>query len=239
MTPKVVAIVQARMSSTRLPGKVLADVGGRPLLDLLIRRLSRASLLQEVVVATSTDSSDDPISDWSRRSGVLCVRGPLFDVLERYRITAEARSADVVVRITADCPLVDPQIVDDLVRTFLTERLVYCGISGGFPHGLDCEVFSREALETAAAEAILPADREHVTLYMKRNRVRYPTGVFAPIAGHEEERWTVDHPEDLELVRALAAVAPHLVEASAADILALLHSHPEIRTINQMRCIDR
>ena len=237
---RTVAIVQARMSSQRLPGKVLADLGGRPALGLLLARLSRASELNDVVVATSDHHSDDPIVDFCNGRGQTVYRGPLDNVLERYRQAATAAGADLVVRVTGDCPLVDPLLVDDLVRFFRARGLHYAGLEGEFPHGLDCEVFSASALAMASAKANTAYDREHVTPYMKRHPNEFPTGVFAPILGLEDERWTLDFTEDLILLRQLAGLlGEDLESASYREIAAALRANPEVRAVNRHRCVSR
>lgn len=236
---RVVAIVQARMSSTRLPGKVLADLAGRPALALLVTRLSRAERLDEIVVATSTDPSDDVIDEWCRSSSVRCIRGSLKDVLGRYVQAAEATQADAVVRITADCPLIDPVLVDGLVSFFAESELDYCGLSGEFPHGLDCEVFTREALLTTDMNAIEDYDREHVTPFMKRHPGEFRTSTFAPLSGHAHERWTLDYPEDLNLLREIARRLLQPQTATTIDVLSVLDANPELRKLNSNRVQNR
>ncbi len=232
---RVVAVVQARMSSTRLPGKVLADLAGRPALELLIARLSRCEQLDEIVVATSTDPSDDAIVQWCDLHAVNCVRGSLVDVLARFRLAVEATDAAAIVRITADCPLIDPRTVDGLVSLFIKENLDYCGLSGDFPHGLDCEIFTRDALFAAEEEATADYDREHVTPFLKRHRDRFGTAPYAPFTGHAHERWTLDYPEDLSLLQAITERLAEPEAATAAAVISLLDEVPELRHLNDMR----
>lgn len=205
---RVVAVVQARMSSSRLPGKVLAEIGGTPAIDRLIARLARARELAGIVVATSTDPSDDAIATTVEALGVPVVRGPLGDVLGRYRLAAERHPCDAVVRITADCPFIDPAVVDAVVRSWRESDVAYaanCLDPRTFPTGLDTEVVSRDALEAAAAEATAPAEREHVTPYLRERPGRFGHARVerSPSAGHV--RIVLDTPEDLAFLRSLAA----------------------------------
>lgn len=237
---RTVAVVQARMSSHRLPGKVLADLGGRSVLALLLHRLSNAEELDDIVVATSNESSDDVIVEACQNAGVASYRGPLKDVLERYRQAAAAVRADVIVRVTADCPLIDAAVVDELVRFFREMHLDYCGLGGEFPHGLDCEVFSREALDEAALNAILPYDREHVTPYLKARPVEFTTAPFQPITGMLTERWTLDETEDLHFLRRLVELlGERVLDADHRAIRSTLDMHPSVRLINRDRVVAR
>ena len=171
---KVVAIVQARMSSTRLPGKVWADVAGHPILWHVVQRLRRARLLNQIVIATSENPADDAIAQFCEQDGILCYRGSEADVLDCYYKAASLHSADVVVRITADCPLIDPAVVDKVVHRFLDEGSDYVtnNLRYTYPDGLDTEVFSFAALAQAWREAKKPSEREHVTPYLRAGKVR-------------------------------------------------------------------
>lgn len=232
---RTVAVVQARMSSQRLPGKVLADLAGRPALSLLVDRLSRAESLDQIVVATSTDPSDDTLAQWCESNGVGVARGSLTDVLARFRIAAEKSNAAATVRITADCPLIDPDIVDGLVALFKAQQLGYCGLSGEYPHGLDCEVFSWDTLVAAEAEATTDYDREHVTPFMKRHPERFRTATYAPFVGRAHERWTLDYPEDLLLLQAVVERLDSPVGATTSAVIELLDEQPGLRRLNEMR----
>ena len=232
-TVKVVAIVQARMSSRRLPGKVLADLGGHPVLSWVTGGLRPASTLDEIVVATSTDQADDAIAKWCAEAEFRCYRGSLKDVLARYASATRWTQADVVVRITADCPLIDPQVVDLVVHKINSENLDYCGLGGEFPHGLDCEAMTAEALERAHSEAVSSYDREHVTPYLKRSGLGFRTGSVEPFKGLSHHRWTLDHPQDLAFLRAVVAYRrEELSRLQTTDVLAILDSHPELSDIN-------
>jgi len=201
----VLAVVQARMSSSRLPGKVLEDLGGATVLQRVVERLGRCEQVQAVVVATSLDASDDPVA---AGSPVPVVRGSLEDVLERYRLAVAEHPSDAVVRITADCPLIDPAVVDEVVRRWRdgTEAYVANVIEPRtFPKGMDTEVVTAEVLIEAAAEATSAYDREHVTPFIRDRPDRFPqAGVTRrPSLGHL--RMTLDTPDDLDSLRDLIA----------------------------------
>jgi spore coat polysaccharide biosynthesis protein SpsF (cytidylyltransferase family) len=234
---RTVAVVQARMGSTRLPGKSLAPVAGRPLLALLLERLARAAL-DDVVVATSTLPGDDVVAAAAAAAGVRAVRGSERDVLDRFHAAARALDADVVVRVTADCPLLDPALVDRLVALRTAEGLDYAALPTGdpstwpgllrWPDGLDAEAMTRATLQAAWEEAIEPYDREHVTLFIKARPGRFAAGWLEPDEDLGHERWTVDHPADLAFVRRVV----ERMEGTAfgyADVLALLARDPGLR----------
>lgn len=196
------AIVQARMSSTRLPGKVLMDVGGEPLLALMLRRLASAKTVEHTVVATSDQRDDDGIERLAGDLGVDAYRGPLDDVLGRVAGAARGHAGEVV-RLTADCPLIDPALVDQVVELFWVAGVAYASNvePRTFPDGLDVEVISSAALLEAAETVQDPSDREHVTTAIRCDPDRFPAVhlVHEPDLG--ELRWTVDTAEDLEFVR--------------------------------------
>jgi spore coat polysaccharide biosynthesis protein SpsF (cytidylyltransferase family) len=220
---RVVAIVQARMSSTRLPGKVLEEIRGQPALALLLERLSRAAQVDELVVATSTDSSDDAVERLVSELRHSVVRGPLEDVLARYRIAAESTECDGVVRITADCPLIDPAVVDRVVARWRHGDEAYVANvfdPRTFPVGQDVEAFSSQALREADAAAKDAYDREHVTPYIRNHPEAFAQAQVSldPPAG--DVRMVLDTAEDLEALRDLvrrAGPAAGLDELLAAS----------------------
>jgi len=230
---KTAAIIQARMSSTRLPGKVLLPLAGVPVLAHVVRRCQSCKTVDEVLVATSTDASDDAIQTWCGAEGVPCVRGSLNDVLDRYHQAAVASGADVVVRITADCPALDPTIVDEVVHGFHAGGYDYYGLSGEFPDGLDCSVFAFAALERAWREASLPSEREHVGPYIEKHPELFKCGGHKKFKGLAHHRWTLDEPRDYKF---LTAVFNRLHKDGgmflAADVLALLEREPELLALN-------
>lgn len=228
---RALAIVQARMSSSRLPGKTLADVEGEPLLALLLRRLARAQEIERVIVATSRDAVDDPIVPVAEAAGASVLRGSRDDVLDRF-VAALGDWSGPVARITADCPLIDPAVVDAVVALWRrTPGAVYASNLQPrvHPDGLDVEVVDAQALRDVAAETSDPSAREHVTVAVRADPTRFAA---VGLAGDERLsglRWTVDLPEDLQFVRAAARVlGPARWTASCAEILAALRADCEL-----------
>lgn len=228
-----VAIVQARMGSTRLPGKVLADLGGRPMLARVLERLGRSRTLDLVVVATTTEPADDTVARLCEELRVPVYRGSEDDVLERYAEAARRFGADVVVRITADCPLLDPEVVDRVVEHFHTEGADYASntLERTFPQGLDVEVFRAEALALAAREAREPWERAHVTPFLYRHPDRFALASLTQDRVAARHRWTVDTAEDLELARKLYA---RLGDSDGGwlEALNLVERDPSLAAIN-------
>lgn len=231
---KVVAIVQARMGSSRLPGKVMLDLGGEPLLARCVERVRRSRTLDEVVVATTSLAADDAIEELCRARGWPCVRGSEVDVLDRYRQAAVAHRAEVVVRVTSDCPLIDPEIVDRVVAEFLSRQPAVdyaCNMlaDGECPRGLDVEVMRVEALSRAWRDDTDAAWREHVTPFI----VHHPElfRIHHVVLDMPRIRWTVDAPEDLVLVRLILGHFGH-DRFLSRDVLQVLAAHPEWAAIN-------
>jgi spore coat polysaccharide biosynthesis protein SpsF (cytidylyltransferase family) len=232
--PVVAAIVQARSSSSRFPDKVLAEVEGAPLLARMLRRLLRSSECGRFAVATSTAQDDDAVAEIAAQEGVEVVRGPLEDVLERYRLAAESLDADVVVRLTGDCPLIDPVLVDRVVRCFTEQGVDYASNVHPpvFPDGLDVEVISRAALDQAACAAARPSEREHVTLYVAEHGELFSQASVGADVDRSYMRWTVDYPDDLEFVRAVfRAFRGREEEFTSDDVLQLLESDAALRRL--------
>ena len=234
---KVCVILQARMGSARLPGKVLKEVLGKPLLEYQCERLDRVKLKDETIITTSIGDSDRPIVDFCRKRALVCFRGPEEDVLARFEGAALSRAADVVVRLTGDCPLIDPEIVDRVIEFYLTNNAHYDYVSNVFkrtyPRGMDCEVFSRRALWEAQREAKLPAEREHVTRFIYSHPERYRLGSVTHSEDQSRHRWTVDTPEDFELIRKiLTELYPRKPHFTMNDVLALLAGHSEWEQLN-------
>jgi spore coat polysaccharide biosynthesis protein SpsF len=232
--PRVVAIIQARMGSTRLPGKTLADLGGAPVMDRVLARVARADRVADVVVAITDRPVDDQLEDHLVALGAKVVRGDSDDVLARFGLVAEMHPADAYVRITADCPLIDPGVIDDVVAAFAQGDVDYCSnvLARTYPIGMDCEVISSGALRTALDEAADPAEREHVTPFLYRHPERFRLrNVEAPAwAARPHLRLTVDEPNDVELLRHIVAeLGP---DASLREILELLDTRPDIAAIN-------
>lgn len=229
----VVAIIQARMSSTRLPGKVLMPLAGKPVLEHVVSRVALCQTIQKIVVATSVDPSDDVIEQWCNGHGVMCQRGSLHDVLDRYYQAAVAAKAEAIVRITADCPAIDPTIVDEVVSGFVSGGYEFYGLSGEFPDGLDCTVFAFSAIEKAWKEATLPSEREHVGPYIEKHPELFKSGALKKFAGLAHHRWTLDEPRDHEFLEAVFSRLYHPDRPFLAnDILALLDAEPQLAAIN-------
>lgn len=235
MAPRILAILQARTSSTRLPNKVLMPILGRPMLALQLERLKRCTTFSAMVVATSTDPSDDALAGLCAREGVDCFRGSLVDVLDRFVCAARPYAPDIVVRLTGDCPLADPALIDEIVTRFVASDLEYlfnCG-PPSYPDGLDVEVTRFAALEAAAREAVLPSHREHVTPFIRNQSDRFRVGNQASDVDRSGMRWTVDEPEDFEFVKQVyERLYPINPAFSTRDVLALLAAEPALMEIN-------
>lgn len=234
---RVVAIVQARMGSTRLPGKVLREILGKPLLGYLVERLRRARKLDEVVIATTNHPRDDVIADFCAEIDVAFHRGQEEDVLSRYVEAARRFGADVVVRISADSPLVDPVVVDELVSEFLDANGKYDYLSNTidqtYPVGMNVEVFTMAALKAASANAMLPSQREHVTPFI------YGQGTALKVCAKHLDRdlrsirVTVDTEEDFKLVETVfGRLYPENPAFGLGDVISLFDREPALREIN-------
>lgn len=229
---RTVAIVQARMGSSRLPGKVLADLQGKTVLSRVVDRLRRAALLQQIVIATSAAERDDAIVAECKRIHVDCSRGSEDDVLDRYHRCAEAHAAAAVVRITADCPLIDPEIVDAVIRKFLEYPCDYAS-DDFYPRGLDVEVFTMAALTRAWREARRSYEREHVTPYIYEHPELFRLVSIRAKADYSRYRWTLDTVEDLEFLRTVYARLRNQDDFSWRDVLQLMQLEPLLAQINE------
>jgi spore coat polysaccharide biosynthesis protein SpsF len=231
---KIIAIIQARMGSTRLPGKVLADIHGHPMLWHVLERLKNTQTLDEIVVATSVERADDVIVAFCRNHQFACFRGSEMDVLDRYYQAALKYGADVIVRITSDCPLIDPGVTDKTVKAFLEQQPDYASnsLQRSYPRGLDTEVIACPALERAWRNACIPYQRVHVTPYIYENPSEFKIVSVAGERDYSAHRWTVDTAEDLDFVRAVYA-RMHCRVVPWHDVLALLEREPELLEINR------
>lgn len=231
---KIVAIIQARMASTRLPGKVLVEVSGQPLLQHMIERVKRAKKLDSVVVATSEAEADQAVAWLCEASGTVCYRGRESDVLDRYYRAAVENEADVVVRLTADCPLIDPEVIDQVIGFFHGGEFDYVSniIECSYPDGLDTEVFTREALERTWREARLKSEREHVTPYLRNHPELFRQGNMRYHEDLSSLRWTVDTPRDLDFVRTVYSNFSSNA-FGMGEVLDLLKHNPQLGEINQ------
>lgn len=232
----VVAFIQARMSSSRLPGKVLMEIEGTPMLRMIWERLGRAETIDEIVVVTGTSSADDPIEDLCNRFGVNCFRGDDLDVLNRFAEASESYPTDYIVRITGDCPYIDPETVDLVVRTCIEGGFDYAANrmpdERTYPIGLDVEVFKTDVLRLANRRSTQSYQREHVTPYFYDGSDDSIQAFHVRMPGEDlgAERWTVDTEEDLRFITAVAREVG--LRAKTSDIVSLLSLKPELRTIN-------
>ncbi|MBN9088902.1 MAG: aldo/keto reductase [Reyranella sp.] len=237
--PVVLAVLQARMSSTRLPGKVLKPILGRPMLGRHIDRLKRSRMIDRLVVATSVDPSDDPIAAFCAAEGIGCHRGSLHDVLARYEGAARDNDpVDHIVRLTGDCPLADPEVIDRTIEMHVAGQYDYSSNTNPptYPDGLDTEVMTREALRLMAVEAATAHQREHVTSFLYTQPERFRLGKLHNDTDQSLMRWTVDTPDDFHMVDAVyRELLPVNERFGSADILALLERRPDIAAINRPR----
>jgi len=232
---KTVAIVQARVGSTRLPGKVLLDLVGRTVLDRVVQRVRQFTMIDDVIVATSSERADNPIIDECDRIGVASFRGSESDVLDRFVGAVRETDADVCVRLTADCPLLDPGVSDNIISLFLlADDADYASnkIPQSFPRGLDTEVFTREALERAARDAHEPYERVHVTPYIYRHPEIFSLLSVTSDVDRSDWRWTIDTPEDIEFVREIYRRLDSRGDFGWQDVVALLVNEPSLMWIN-------
>ncbi|RED65057.1 cytidylyltransferase domain-containing protein [Cohnella lupini] len=242
---KVVAIVQARMGSSRLPGKVLRLLNGNTVLELIHERLSQCRTLDEIIIATSLSNNDDAIAEAMERLKIPVYRGDEHDVLDRYYRVASLTMADVVVRITGDCPLIDPEIVDAVVDEFV-ERYPSIRYASNihpptFPDGLDVEVFSYDALERAWKESDSRFEREHVTPFIRGRPHSFPQANIESTRDYSGLRWTLDEERDYAFLSALVAKAvEHGIDPMMASFehwLDILERNPDLPEI--IRDIER
>lgn len=231
----ILGILQARASSTRLPGKVLRPILGDAMLARQIERIRRARYIDRLVVATSSEQSDDEVSLLCQRIGVDVYRGSLTDVLDRFYQTAKLHNATHVIRMTGDCPLIDPVVIDIVVCQHLFNQNDYTSntIIRTYPDGLDVEAFHFSLLEQAWRGAIADFDREHVTPYMQREPERRRIGQVSQERDLSALRWTVDNASDFEFVaRVYQALYPSNPGFSTGDVLDLLAQDPQLQMIN-------
>jgi spore coat polysaccharide biosynthesis protein SpsF len=227
----VLAVLQARSSSTRLPGKVLASISGEPMIVRQLERIQRARTIHQVVVATSVDSSDDLLAWEVERRGFQVRRGSLADVLARFVMVAKEFDPSNVVRLTADCPLTDPEVIDQVVQRHLTSGADYTSntIRRTFPHGLDVEIFRAETLRRIANRAPSDDEREHVTLGMYSRGSGFSLHSVTQAVNLARLRWTVDYPADLEFARVIYdALFPTNPAFSTAEVLGYLREKPHL-----------
>ena len=236
MNKKVVAIIQARMGSTRLPGKVLRMLAGKPMLAQEIERVKESKKIDSLVLATSDQSQDDPVAALGESAGVKVFRGSEQDVLERYYLAAKVAGATVVVRLTGDCPLHDPKVIDEVIEHFLAEGLDYTYIPTNYPEGVDTEVFSFKALEQAWKDARLPSEREHVTPYIRNHPELFKVGKEWTIeeGNYAGMHWSVDTSQDFAFDEEVYKRWYREGQIfHKEEVLKLLQEEPELLEINK------
>ncbi|MCB9558319.1 MAG: glycosyltransferase family protein [Deltaproteobacteria bacterium] len=239
---KTVVVVQARTGSSRLPGKVLMPLSGEPLLLRMVERVGAAHTPSQVVVATTTDASDDPVAELCRSHQIACFRGHPTDLLDRHYRAAQAFGADVVVKIPSDCPLIDPAVIDRVIGHYLANAAAVDFVSNlhpaTYPDGNDVEVMPLAVLETAHREATRALEREHTTPFIWEQPTRFRLANVEWELGLDysmSHRFTIDYAEDYEMIRAVyeALYRSDAAPFSLGDILALLEERPEIAEINR------
>lgn len=238
-----VAIVQARLGSTRLPGKILMPLRGKPMLWHIVNRVRSAPSVAEVVVATTDELRDAPVVAFCKDAGIGCFAGSETDVLDRFYQTATRFRADPVLRITGDCPLADPGVIEQVLAMYATGAYDHVGVATGagalhetqgrFPDGLDAECFSYAALERAWKEATATSDREHVTPYIWREPGRFRVGTLRPDSDYSHLRWTVDNADDFRFItRVYDALYSDTRVFCMPDVLKFLADNPDATAIN-------
>lgn len=232
---KIAALVQARMESTRLPGKVLMEVEGRPMLWHITDRLRRAGRLDQVIIVTTTSVADDAVKAFCERQGIDFFRGSQEDVLDRYYQAATHFKVDQIVRITGDCPLIDPEVVDAVIQKHLSSGSDYTSntLKRTYPRGLDVEIFTFACLQAAYSQADQPFEREHVTPFIYQHAGEFIVKSFTNAEDLSCFRWTVDTEEDFKLVQAIyAALFRDKTIFTTKAVLDLLKKTPQLAMIN-------
>lgn len=232
---KIVIIAQARTGSARLPGKVLKPLGGKTVVEHVLTRARASKLADAAWLATTTEASDDAVNDAGHRLGVPVFRGSERDVLGRYAGAAAAAEADVIVRITCDCPLIDPGVIDSLIALFRDRSASYAwnDPDRDWPVGLDCEVFSREMLDRAAAATTNDFDREHVTPWIRDAGARTKVSLAGPGGPVSKQRWVLDYPEDYEFLLRLFDLFPGREPPLRwQDVWTVVEKHSSLHAVN-------
>lgn len=234
---KIIGTIEARMTSTRFPGKVLRPIAGMPALELMIRRIKRSKYIDEVVVACTVNRDDDPIQDLCARIGCSCFRGSEDDVLARVLGAAETAKTDVIVEMTGDCPFIDPMVIDSVIELFFEKGVDYASnvVERSYPDGFDVQVFGIDGLRKVDSMTKDPVDRVHVSSYFYRT-----DGIFSKANLHapKDVDWpelgmTLDEPDDYRLLCAVAERIPESETFTVADVVKLIRNHPELLEINR------
>lgn len=234
MNDKIIAIIQARTSSTRLPGKVLMSIGNKTILEWVIERTKKASYVDEVIVATSTKKQDDIIEKLCKKLNIKCFRGSEEDVLSRYYEASKQIKANIIVRITADCPFADPLIIDEIIKIHLKNKndCTMNNTENSYPRGTDVEVFNFECLEEAHLNADKPYQREHVSPYMWKDSKRFKVEIISKPFNYSHVRLCVDEIDDLTFLKELYKKLNGEL-FTLQDIMSVLNNYPHFLKINQ------
>ena len=235
---KIIAIIQARMGSSRLPGKVLMEICKEPMLAWVVKRARKAKMIKEIIVATTRDTSDDGIEKFCQVNHILCFRGSSADVLDRYYQAARLYQADVIVRLTADCPFIDPELIDNTITAFLGSFADFAAnrlpppFQRTYPIGLDVEVVSMAALDRAWKESTALYEREHVLPYIYERKDQFKVLTIENDVNYGSYRWTVDTQEDLDFIQAVVKELGCRMDFSWKEVIDLLERHPKLMQIN-------
>lgn len=228
-------IVQARLSSSRFPKKIIQDLNGKPVLSHVLERCGQVQNVRQVICAIADEEGSEQLVSIAGDSGAKSYIGDVDDVLARYYHAARTYDCQHIMRVTSDCPLIDPQICGDVVQHYFQGKFDYCCNNNprSFPHGLDCEIFSFSLLEEAFKDAKTAYEREHVTPYMRMHQDISKGNIKATDALYANERWTLDYKEDLEFFRALYSENQGRALSSLKDVLQIIKKSPHVRDINQ------
>jgi spore coat polysaccharide biosynthesis protein SpsF len=229
----IIAIIQARMTSTRLPGKVLLPINGRPAIDYVFSRLQTVKELNKLVLATTTNKEDDPLIEYAERLGIAYFRGSELDVLERYYLAALKEKANHVMRITSDCPLIDPLICSQVIRHYQEKSMDFVHTGSSFAEGLDCEIMSFHALKEAHLNAELESEREHLTMYLHNHPEKFNRHTLENSINDSKYRFTLDRKEDYQVICAIVEeLAKQDIPLNTNNIKKFLDENEEVFEIN-------
>ena len=232
---KILAIIQARASSTRLPGKVLKTILGKTLIELQVERVLKSKYIDKLILATSTSPEDEAIEKICNQISIECFRGSLDNVLDRFYQAAVQYKPEHVVRLTGDCPLSDPLVIDDLIKFYLEAKCDYAAncVKPHYPDGLDAEIFTFKSLKRAHSHAVLPSHLEHVTPYIRQEK-SFNILNYDPGFDHSDLRWTVDEAEDFVLIKKIfEEIYPQKPDFGFNDVLDFMEQEPELKTYNK------
>ncbi len=230
---KITAVLQGRMGSTRLPGKVMLPLQGKPMIQCVFDRLRRCDCIDDIIIATSLLSEDDILADHFTSQGVKVFRGSLGDPLDRYYNAAKHHQIKHVMRAMADCPFIDPDLIDQLSKIYFSGGYDFCHLIGEFPSGLDTTMFTYDCLEKAWNEANKKSEREHITPYITKNPNLFKIGTYEPLRGLYHHRWVVDHPKDYQFAQAVyEGLEKSSNEFGWEELVKFLEHQPKIFNLN-------